>query len=453
MEVTAVSASPAPRSVVVNDVIDNARFNSFFGTSFAICLATFICDGFDINVFGLVVPVLMKDMKLSPAQVGLLGSYGMAGMIFGAFLFGMLADRIGRKRTVIFGTLIYCVFTGIVGFTRTPFEFGICRFVAGFGLAGLVPVLIATVSEYSPRRIRATLITFLTSGMAFGTVIAVLVSMALLVQYGWRVIFYVTFIPLILVPLQVRFLPDSMSLLMKQGKKEEIGNTLKRANPDFTPTPEDKYEFNVFNKGKASIASLFQDGFAKNTILFCVMLFVNYCFIYGFLVWLPKLMTLQGWSVSFSLWFALTYNFGFVLGIPVYGWAADKYGSKKVLIVGLVVTGVLMCLFSTLHNAVLMSFMLFITGAAQHGMQGAVSSYVSQSYPLSFRSTGMGFAWALGRFGGTMGPIVGGLLLTYKVSVPMNFVTFGCLPFVSAIAVLLTTDYTFSRKSEGAGGH
>jgi len=84
MESASVSTTTEPRrrSIVVNDVIDSARMNAFSVTTFVVCLAAFIWDRFDINVFGLVMPVLMKDLKLTPAQAGLLASYGMAGMIY-----------------------------------------------------------------------------------------------------------------------------------------------------------------------------------------------------------------------------------------------------------------------------------------------------------------------------------------------------------------------------------
>jgi len=449
MEPNAVTAAGlSGRSIVVSDVIDVVpRMNSLFTTTFVICLISLLWEGFDLNVFGLAMPVLMKDMKLTPAQAGLLGSYGIAGMVFGALLFGMLADIIGRKHALMIGTFTYALFTGAVAFTHSVAAFGVCRFIAGLGFAGVLPILLAIVSEYSPKKKRATLILWLTSSGASGTVIGALVSFGVLPRYGWRPIFLFTFLGLLVIPFQFAKLPESMSYLVKHGRKDDIAKTLKSANPDFVPAANDTYELTGFNKGKASVASLFQGGFAKNTILFCIILWVNYCFIYGFTTWLPKLMTLRGWSLNFGLWFALIYNMGFILGIPSFGWAADKYGCKRVLITGLVLTGCLLCLVSQLHAAILLSIFLFLSGACQHGQQGAVSAYLSQSYPLSFRGTGLGLAQAVGRFGGTLGPIMTGILLSYRVSVPANVVVFGILPFVSAFFVLLTTDFTRTKQS------
>ena len=99
------------REVLVNSFIDNAKFNRFFKGVLAICMLTTICDGYDVNMFSMVIPSLMKDWHLMPVATGTLASWGMFGMIFGSLFFGPFADAIGKKRAILIGTTGYVVFT------------------------------------------------------------------------------------------------------------------------------------------------------------------------------------------------------------------------------------------------------------------------------------------------------------------------------------------------------
>jgi len=428
------------RNVAVSEMIDKAKFNGFFKSVVAICLITTICDGFDINIFGLIIPSLMKDWALKPAQVGLLGSWGMFGMIFGSLAFGPFADAVGKKHSILAGTTMYIVFTVACGFVNSFNAFAICRFLAGFALAGIFPLAVAFTSEYSPKAIRSRLTVWVTSGMAVGTVIAALIGMALIAPYGWRSMFYVSAIMVLLLIGQAR-LPESIAYLKKKGQHKQIGAILTRIDPSFQATDQDDYQLEKKDPGKGSLGSLFSKGFAKNTILFWFMMMSSYIFIYGVLMWLPKLMTLKGYSIKSSLFFTMTWNLGFIIGIPLFGYLQDKIGGKRTLQCGWVVLAILVSVLGFLNSAVALTVVLFLTGACQHGVSGAAGSYVAQSYPTSFRGTGTTWGYGMGRIGGTAGPIIGGLLLAQKLPVGYNLLFFAMFPIIGAIFVSFTSDF------------
>jgi AAHS family benzoate transporter-like MFS transporter len=430
------------RSVIVNQVIGDGRFNRFFRYIFIIAILTTITEGFDINVFGLIIPSLMKDWQLTAPQVGMLGSFGMAGMIFGSLLLGPLADKIGKAKGLMVATAIYCIFTIAVGFSTGYNYFATCRFIAGIGLAGAFPIAVAYISEYSPRKIRGRLTVWVTSGMALGTVVAVLVSLWLLSPYGWRMMFYVTAIPLLLLIFQY-YLPESMSFLIKKGQNDKIAEILSKANSDFTPSKDDQYQYDAFHAGKVSLTSLFKSGLGKNTIIFWAMMFFNYIYIYAVTTWITQLMKIQGYSLALSLTYSLLYNAGFLLGIPVCGELQDKLGGKKVLSFGLIILAILTLIDSRLGPyPVPLGIFLFLTGASQHGLAGVAGSHIAQSYPLTFRGLGTGWGYGIGRFGGVCGPILGGLLLGRQFSASATFMVFACIPLISAIIIFFSTDYT-----------
>ena len=156
------------RTLDVQAIIDNARFTPFHWTVMAWCGLLLIFDGYDLFIYGVVLPVIMKEWGLTPLQAGALGSYALFGMMFGALAFGSLADRIGRKKGI---ALCFALFSGATilnGFASSPGEFGIYRFIAGLGCGGLMPNAVALMNEYAPKRLRSTLVAIMFSGYSLG---------------------------------------------------------------------------------------------------------------------------------------------------------------------------------------------------------------------------------------------------------------------------------------------
>ena len=152
------------KTLDVNKVIDNARFTRFHWMVTLLCGLLLVFDGYDLFIYGAVLPVLMKEWSLSPVQAGALGSYALFGMMFGAFIFGPLADRIGRKKGVAISFVLFSIATFMSGFATTPTEFGIFRFIAGLGCGGLLPHAVALINDYAPKRARSTLVALMFSG-------------------------------------------------------------------------------------------------------------------------------------------------------------------------------------------------------------------------------------------------------------------------------------------------
>jgi len=432
--------------IVVSDIISNSKFNRFFLITFTIGALTQMFDGYDAAVFGVAAPLLMKSLKLNPTQTGILASWGMFGMFFGAFAFGVLGDYIGRKRAVMLATFMYSFFTGMSGLTSGFTDFAIYRFIAGVGLSGLGVNVISLISEYSPQRNRTTMTSVATIGMAVGAVLCSLVGLVLMTQYGWRMMFYSSFCVMPLLVFQYFFLPDTMVQYVKLGQTRTISRLLGKADPTFKPSPDDEYVLRTADKGRTSILKLFQDGFAKNTILFFLLLFLDYFVIYGMTTCLPKLMMQRGHSLSSSLWLASLFNFGGLVGVPFAGWLADRFGIKKACIWYFIGAAIVIgSLWAEVSFPMLLA-LLFLSGAGQHGVQGLMNAYVVQSYPLYVRSTAMGTTFTVGRLGGVVGPIVLGVLMTMQASLMTVFMVIASAFVINIFLVAFTSDFTRSAN-------
>ncbi|SHN79659.1 MFS transporter [Desulfitobacterium chlororespirans] len=423
--------------VNVNAIIDNSKFNKFFAMVFSICLLAVIFDGYDMNVYGTTLPSIMKELALNPTQTGFLASTALAGMIFGAILFGMLADRIGRKKVLMIGMAIYAVFTGLCGFVSDVNAFAVLRFIAGMGMASISPVATSLLSEFSPKAIRGILVTLLITSIQVGQLIATLSGVALIESVGWRAIYWIAFVPLLLVAIAYALLPESINIYLQQEKTDKICSILKKSNPEFNSSEDDVYEVSAVNKTKATLASLFQEGRAWNTVMIWIMFFCNLYIAFGVLTWLPKLMTMMGYTLKSSLIFSAIISLGGIVGSLAGGMIAQKIGFRKVLIAYYLACAVMINLVTLKMSFGLFIVVLAVTGLFIGSQQNMLYAYASDNYPGSILGTALGWGSSFGRLGSVIAPMLIGVLMTAGLSVTSLFTTFTVPALAAAIAVFL----------------
>lgn len=156
------------RTIDVSALIDGARFNAFHARVLFWCALIIIFDGYDLVIYGVVLPSLMAEWGLSSLQAGALGSCALVGMMLGALFFGSVSDRIGRRKTIMICVTLFSGVTALNGLAQTPEAFALCRFVAGLGIGGVMPNVVALMNEYAPKRSRSTLVALMFSGYSLG---------------------------------------------------------------------------------------------------------------------------------------------------------------------------------------------------------------------------------------------------------------------------------------------
>jgi MFS transporter, AAHS family, benzoate transport protein len=435
------------QAINVNNIIDKAKFNTFHFKVVAWSLLIILFDGYDLAINGVVLPLLMQEWGLTAVQAGMLASTALAGMMFGAMIFGSLADKIGRKKVIVICIILFSGLTFAGGFASNPTEFAILRFLAGLGIGGVMPNLVALTSEYAPQKMRSTLVTTMFSGYAVGGVMAALLGAWFTPTFGWEVMFWIAGIPLFLLPIIWKFLPESLTFIVKQNQQKEARKIVRNLAPQVTVQENTIFELDKVDiPESASVASLFKRGRAINTLLFWLAFFSCLLTMYALSSWLPKLMMAAGYSMDNSLMFMMVMNIGAVIGIVGGGVLADRFHLKPVLMVLGIVGAIVMSLMGFQSNQFLLYILVFLAGAASIGSQMLLYSYVAQYYPLAVRSTGIGWSSAIGRMGAIVGPILIGALLGMSLPAYVNFIAVGLPILITAIAVAFIYNHDQSEK-------
>lgn len=424
----------------INTVVDNAKFTPFHWGVLIWCLLIIVFDGYDLVIYGVALPLLMQEWGLTAVQAGLLASTALFGMMFGAMCFGTLSDKLGRKKTIMICVSIFSGFTVLGAFASSPTEFGILRFLAGLGIGGVMPNVVALMTEYAPKKIRSTLVALMFSGYAIGGMTSALLGAWLVTDYGWKIMFYIAGFPLLALPLIWKFLPESLMFLTKKGETTKVREIVAKIAPEQQPTAETTFVLNEATAGdEAPLRALFQQGRTFSTLMFWLAFFMCLLMVYALGSWLPKLMIQAGYSLGASMMFLFALNIGGMVGAIGGGVLADRFHLKPVLSIMFAV-GALALIFLGFNSPQAVLYTLIaIAGAATIGSQILLYTFVAQFYPAAVRSTGMGWASGIGRIGAIVGPVLTGALLTFELPHQMNFMVIAIPGVIAAAAICLVS--------------
>ncbi len=426
------------RSVDVNQVVDDAKFTPFHMNVLFWCMLVIIFDGYDLVIYGVAMKGLVAQWGLSAKEAGFLGSVALFGMMIGAMALGSLADRYGRKKMIALCLVLFSLFTFLCGFAQNPTQFAIMRFIAGVGIGGAMPNLVAMMAEYSPKRMRSTMVSLMFSGYAIGGMLSAGLGIMIVPSMGWEWMFYLGIIPLFLLPLIWKLLPESLGFLMRQGKEAEVRKILPKVAPELNITAEDQLvrEEVVVKKSVVPVGQLFAEHRGVSTLAFWVSFFCCLLMTYALSTWLPKFMEQAGYELKAGLSFLFAMNIGAMIGAIGGGWLADKFNIKAVLVAFLLLGSAAFVCLGYKAPVPVLYLLVTIAGATTIGTQIVLYSYVAIFYPLKIRSTGIGWASGVGRIGAIVGPILGGWLVAMQLPHSTNFMVFAIPAIIATVAVL-----------------
>jgi MFS transporter, AAHS family, 4-hydroxybenzoate transporter len=422
------------QTIDVSQALDDAKV-----TRFTVALLVFsgfiiFADGFDINNVGYAGPALVKAWNIAePSALGPVFSASLIGILFGAPILGYLGDRFGRKKAIIASGLIFSAFTWAGAWTNSLTELFAVRFVCGIGIGGLLPNIIALNAEFAPRRLRATLIVLMFSGIGLGSAVPGFVAATLMPLYGWQVLFTFGGALSLAATIAAAFgLPESVKYLVVKGEhRAEVAALMTRVRPDLSIGPDAIFVL-ADEKPYAGFAprQLFDDGLAPLTLALWVM-FVTALMGYFFLIsWTPTLLAGANIPVAKAALFTSVFQVGGLIG----GWAIcrpmDVKGMMPVALLFTIAIPVVAAIgYVAVASEPLLIVLLFIAGFCVLGGQYAVNAVSGMIYPTAFRSNGSGFAFGVGRIGSVSGPVIGGILVGMHLPVEQLYLL-AAIPFL-----------------------
>lgn len=435
-------------SINIQHLLDESRFNRFHAMILFWCFLILVIDGYDLAVVGAALPLIMDEMGVTATTAGFMASSALFGMMLGAMFFGALADKLGRPKMLVLCIAMFSVFTAAAGLTHDPVTFSVTRFIAGLGIGGVLPIAAAQMGEFSPAAMRSRLVALVFAGYAVGGVLVAIVGKQLIAGYGWQSVFFVAILPLLLIPFILKTMPESVPLLIKQGRTDELRRIALRIAPG-QPVPLDaQFVISAADRqSNAPVLELFQGGRGVSTVMIWIAFFFGLFMVYALSSWLTKLLAIAGYSLGSALTFVLVFNAGAILGAIGGAWLGDRYNIKHVL-VGLYALGaVSLTAMGFVQSSAVLFVMVFIVGASTLGTQLVAYAYAAAFYPAAIRSTGVGFASGVGRAGGIVAPIIIGVIVGLQLPLEQNFMAIGLAGFLGMLAVVLINHRLFASRA------
>ncbi|MGW3865154.1 MFS transporter [Streptomyces sp. NPDC005047] len=396
-----------------------------------LCWLAVLFDGLDMFIYGSVLPHMLEEKALgiTSGQAGDLGSYATFGMLLGALTAGTVADRIGRKKLMVSCVALFSLASGLCAIADCVAVFGLGRTLAGVGLGGLLPTAISMVSDYAPRGRGALVIGLLMTAHHAGGILSAYVALWIVEPLGWRAAFWVCVIPLLFVPVLLRYLPESLSFLVAQGRTDRARELAARYAVELPAAPA------ATATGRwENLAGLFRGREWIQTLLYWLASFGGLLLVYGVATWLPTLMRGEGYELGSALTFVVLFNLGGIVGMLVAGRASDRFGAPRISAIWFALTACGVFLLSVHMPTALTFVVVFLTGVFLNSAQTMIYATVSIGSAPANRATAVGWTSGMGRFGAVFGPWLGGQLLAANKG-DWGFTAFALAGFSSMVFI------------------
>jgi AAHS family 4-hydroxybenzoate transporter-like MFS transporter len=427
------------RAPTVNELIDRRPMGAYQIWTMALCGTVIVLDGFDTQSIGFLAPSMAETLHVSVKSFGPIFAAALVGLMISSMLSGPIADRWGRKGPIVACTLIFGTFAMLTARCTSFNELLAFRFLTGLGLGGALSNSVALMSEYAPKRLLAVIVSMMFCGMPAGAVLGTQVSAVMLPRWGWQSVFYAGgILPVTLALLLIAILPESVRYLEVSGANQrKISKILARISPELASAPLSRSE-QQDQRRKAPVVNLFTEGRAAGTILLWIPYFMNLLMLYFIVFWLPALLRQTGKPVSAGITAILLFSAGGIAGSFIEGGFMNRWGAFPVLLTEFLCTTLLIASLAYSTSFPLMMTITFVLGFVVQGAQGGLSAVAATFYPISIRSTGIGWCLGVGRIGSIVGPILGGMMMKLDWS-PREILLAGAIPALCAAAATFTS--------------
>ncbi len=415
----------------------------------AITIGLNALDGFDVLSISFASPGIADEWGIDLAALGIVLSMELIGMGLGSFSLGGMADKLGRRPSILFCLLIMTLGMFMVTTTGNILALSVWRIVTGIGIGGMLASINALVAEFSSSNRRHLCVSLMAIGYPVGGVVGGSIASRLLASYDWRSVFYLgaavtaCFIPVIyfLVPESVHWLTRKQPV----GALGKINKTFERlGHAAITELPEVTLEVR-----KKSIGDIFSAGLIATTLIISSAYFLNIITFYFIMKWVPKILVDMGFAASSAGGVLVWANVGGALGGTIFGLLTLRFSLKKMAIGALLLSALTVAIFGRAPaDLAMMSLLCAVSGFFLNAAVISLYAIVAHVFPTHARAFGTGFMLGFGRGGAVLSPILAGLLLELGMALPAVAMVMATGSLLGAI-VLSFSKLRSDRSSEG----
>jgi len=425
------------KAVSITEVIDGGRVSAQQIIIVVLCLIFNMVDGFDITAMAVTVHQIGEEMQLGADRLGLVFSFSLAGMMLGAMFLAGFSDVIGRRSMIIITLVLVGSTVLMTAYVNSLYMLIAVRFASGLGAGAMLASVATLAAEYSPEKYRALSVTAVTAGYPLGAVMTGFVATAIIPDFGWRGVFvFGGSVTLLLAVTAFMLIPESLQFLCRKqpkGALETVNKIMAKLSREPLPelpgvAPDDSNTGADTQNILQKMLSLLTPGFRRKTLLLWCAFFLYISTLYVLMSWVPKMIINLGYepevgNLAFSM-----FNFGGFLGIISLGYMASRWMLSTLITIFAVIATLLMWFFAAAASMdasqVVLMVLIFVIGFTLQGGYTGMYAVAAKIYPIEIRSTGVGWAIGLGRFGAVIGPAVAGFMIASGLSVTFNFVVF-----------------------------
>ena len=319
----------------IGRTLDEGAFSTFQKIIVILAALSIVLDGFDGQMIGFAIPVIMKEWGVSRSEFAPAVAAGLIGMGLGSAFAGVLADRFGRRWAIICSVLVFGVGTCLIGLAESTFQIAALRFIAGLGVGGALPSSTTLTAEFTPARHRTMAITATIVCVPLGGMLAGFFASHVLPAYGWRWLFFAAgALPVAFGLLLIWALPESPRYLSRRPERwAELSRLLGRMSRPVALDAQFRDPAEQAHEKQAGIKALFSAGFGRDTVALWGAFFMCLLAVYSAFSWLPTLLSSQGLSVATAASGLTAYNLGGVIGALGCAVAISKFGSRWPLVI------------------------------------------------------------------------------------------------------------------------
>ncbi len=415
-------------------------------------------DGYDIGAIAFAAPHLVPEWHIAPKSLGLVLTASNFGVLIGSQIFGWVGDRYGRKTSLIICNLLFGVFTFWAAYSTNLTELFWLRSIAGLGIGGVIPNVVALNAESAPRNLRATLAIIATGMVPIGGALAGFAAAGLIPHYGWRVLFYIGgVVPVVFAIIAFFGMPELIKYMtLHESHRQKMERLIAAIRPDFKVPPnarfviEDEKQFPSSNP-----RYLFHNGLQVITPLTWLIFVLNLMGYFFLISWTPTMLVAAAKaSQAVAALTGAGLQVGGTVGALVLCWWLQRQRFLALAILFLIAIPVVGAIgYAGLWSTTALVIAAFLAGAVVLGIQSGINVVGAMIYPTSLRANGSGWQLGLGRFGAIIGPLAGSLLVGLPIQ---KMYLFAAIPFavgaVVTYAIHVLNTARLKAHPEFAGG-